>query len=165
MFVTDWPVVGAVTHEVQQAGAMLQDMLAEVVNGSDVAKALASLLKEETPTLAELRHGSKLSQAAVPLPATQHPDEDQTNVASNQDAAMADNGNHAEASSPHERVDASSPQEGKENCGKEGTVDRMLQQPDFQSFAEFVLDSACLSLLHESAAGKWQSPSERLSPR
>ena len=164
----DEPVVVAVTEDVQQAGAMLQDMLAEVVNGSDVAKALASLLEEETPTLAELRHGSKLSQTAVPLPDIENADGDQIKEAGIQEAAMAHDGNHhsrSEAISTQERVDVYSVQAGQEENEGGGTLDNTLQQPEFQAFAEFVLDSACFSLLQESAAGKWQLPSAKLSPR
>lgn len=157
--------MGAVTQDVQQAGALLQDMLAEVVNGSDVAKALANLLKEETPTMAELRHGSKLSQTAVPLPA-EDADQHQSNVmSSSQEAAVALG---SSAASTQARKGSSSLEEEQEGQGSDEdgvATNTMLQQPDFQAFAEFVLDSACFSLLQESAAGKWQPPSVKLSPR
>lgn len=157
--------MGAVTQDVQQAGALLQDMLAEVVNGSDVAKALANLLEEETPTMAELRHGSKLSQTAVPLPAAEDADQHQSNVMSSQEAAVAPG---SSAASTQARKGSSSLEEEQEGQGsvEDGlATNTMLQQPDFQAFAEFVLDSACFSLLQESAAGKWQPPSVKLSPR
>lgn len=148
------------TDDVRQAGTVLEGMLAEVVNGSDVATALASLLDEETPTLAELRHGSKLSQAAVPLPTVQSGDGNQVLEASSQDVFMAQDG--FEARSVQEDVGTCTSQD--EHDSSDSAVDRTLEQPDFQVFAEFVLDSACFSLLQESAAGKWQSPGERLSP-
>lgn len=147
---------------------MLQDMLAEIVNGSDVAKALAGLLEEETPTLAELRHGSKLSQTAVPLPDAESADGDQTSTAGNQEAAMphdGDSGNCSEAMRAHKSMDGCALEEDQGNNADGGTMDAMLQQPDFQAFAEFVLDSACFGLLQESAAGKWQPPSAKLNPR
>ena len=148
---------------------MLQDMLAEVVNCSDVGKALAGLLEEETPTLAELRHGSKLSQTAVPLPAAENADRDTTSIAGNQKAAMPHNGNDhslSKAISAQERMGGCSlEKEEQGNHEDGGMMDTMLQQPDFQAFAEFVLDSACFSLLQESAAGKWQPPSAKLNPR
>lgn len=167
MHVVHQSVVVAVTQDVQQAGAMLQDMLAEVVNGSDVAKALANLLEEETPTMAELRHGSKLNQAAVPLPAAEDADEDQSNVLGHQEAAVAHGGNRSSAVSNQAGKDSSSREEQEEQGRDEDGVvtNTMLQQPDFQAFAEFVLDSACFSLLQESAAGKWQPPSVKRSPR
>ena len=164
----DQSVVRADTQDVQQAGAMLQDMLAEVVNGSDVAKALAGLHEEDIPTLAELRHGSKLIQTAVPLPDVESADRDQLSAAGAQEAAMAHDGNdrsHLEALSAQERVDVGSTQEEQGENESDGTVNNTLQQSDFLAFAEFVLDSACFSLLQESAAGKWQSPSAKLSPR
>ena len=164
----DRPVVVAVTHDVQQAGVMLQDMLAEVVNGSDVAKAFASLLDEDTPTLAELRHGSKLSQIAVPLPDVENADRDQISVAGAQRAAMTHDGNdrsQSETVSSQESVDEYSVQHGQGENESDGIVDLMLQRTDFLAFAEFVLDSACFSLLQESATGNWQSPSAKLSHR
>lgn len=167
--VADQSVVAAVTQDVQQAGAMLQDMLAEVVNGSDVAKALANLLEEETPTMAELRHGSKLSQAAVPLPAAEDADEDPSNVMGIQEAAVARDDNHRSRSgalTTQAGMDSSSLKKVRQGSDEDGVAaNTMLQQPDFQAFAEFVLDSACFSLLQESAAGKWQPPSVKLSPR
>lgn len=166
--IIDQSVARAVTQDVQQAGAMLQDMLAEVVNGSDVAKALAGLFEEETPILAELRHGSKLSQAAVPLPAAESANGDQTSTAGNQEAAMAhdsNNGNHSEAISAQESMGSCSLEEENGDNKDGDTTDTVLQQPDFQAFAEFVLDSVCFSLLQESAAGKWQPPSAKLNAR
>ncbi|KAL3152962.1 hypothetical protein ABBQ38_011992 [Trebouxia sp. C0009 RCD-2024] len=154
------------THDVRQAGTVLHDMLAEVVNSSDVATALASLHDEETPTMAELRHGSKLSQAALPLPCVLSGDGDQLHVASSQDAPRINNGSshsHSEAASVQDDVEMCPAQGVDDSLDNDNAVDRMLEQPDFQVFAEFVLDSACFSLLQESAAGKWQSPSDRLS--
>lgn len=159
-------VVVADTHDVRQAGTVLHDMLAEVVNSSDVATALASLHDEETPTMAELRHGSKLSQAALPLPCVLSGDGDQLHVASSQDAPRINNGSshsHSEAASVQDDVEMCPAQGVDDSLDNDNAVDRMLEQPDFQVFAEFVLDSACFSLLQESAAGKWQSPSDRLS--
>ncbi len=137
---------------------MLQDMLADVVNGSDVASALAGLLEEETPTLAELRHGSKLTQVAIPLPTHQQSDGGST-------------GNSIDATSGDKVLDASDDvlqkampsqqqqqTEGAANAGGgvdgDTVIDGVLQQPEFQAFAEFVLDSACFSLLQESAADR-----------
>ena len=160
------PVLLADTQDVRLAGTVLQDMLAEVVNGSDVATALASLIDEETPTLAELRHGSKLSQAALPLPSEQTGDEYEVRAASSQDAPMVQDTSSqsgSEAVNREENVGTCQAQEGNDSLDNNGAVDRTLEQPDFQVFAEFVLDSACFSLLQESAAGKWQPPSKRLS--
>ena len=154
--------------DVQQASAMLQDMLAEVVNGSDVASALAGLLEEETPTLAELRHGSKLTQSAVPLPTDQQSVPDNSSSGASTDTHPQDQ-THSELSDKSEveskpalqqqtedRLDVAETSDGDD------MTDRVLQQPEFQAFAEFVLESACFSLLQESAADRWQAPDESL---
>ena len=147
----------------QQAGAVLHDMLAEVVNSSDVASALDSLLEADTPTLAELQHGQKLSQAALPLPAElpRRDSSHDTDAASTHDSGSA--GDRSQHSNQRQAADERGPLASEataaqqyEETAAEGMLDKLLQQPDFQAFAEFVLDSACFNLLQESAAGDWQ---------
>ena len=151
-------------NSVQEASAVLQDMLAELMNSSDVSAALDSLLEEETPTLAELRHGQKLNQAALPLPATQYSDVVLINAAGTQEASTGQD--RSESSSTQSAADKQQSvgrailqqDHDSEGGNNEGLADSMLQYPEFQMFAEFVLDSACFSILQESAAGKWQPP-------
>ena len=156
----------AAPDNLQEASAVLQDILAELVNSSDVSAALDSLLEEETPTLAEVRHGQKLSQAALPLPATHDGDVDHNKVVDTQPSSTRQDGSDSSsaqaAAGKQQSVGQEVMQHDRDSEGRDngGFVDRMLQQPDFQVFAEFVLDSACLSILQESAAGNWQPPSE-----
>ena len=138
---------------------MLQDMLADVVNGSDVAAALTGLLEEQTPTLAELRHGSKLTRPAVSLPPGQLPvsgDDSHVEAVAGDDTEKTC-GDKGQALVP---VLQNEQDEDASILEEDDVVDSLIQQPDFQEFAEFVLDSACFSLLQESAAGRWQAPSE-----
>jgi hypothetical protein len=150
---------------VQQASAILQDMVADVINGSDVAIALAGLLEEETPTVAELRHGSRLAQTAVPMPTEHQPVHDSS--ISNSQAGAAE-GAQTMGSSTDRHGDAmhmTSEEDNADTSGDAGdaVLEKVFQQAEFQAFAEFVLDSACFSLLQESAAGRWQAPDDSMT--
>lgn len=158
----------AAAHDVQQASALLQDMLADVVNGSDVASALAGLLEEETPIIAELRYGSRLRQNAVPLPTGRDSGYDGSTCGTSMDAIRGAQGQDAAADRDQDGMirQQETPEEeevgvdGSNSGDEEGVINKVLQQPEFQAFAEFVLDSACFSLLQESAAGNWQAPGD-----
>ena len=146
----------------------MEDILAEVVNGSDVASALAGLLEEETPTLAELRQGSRLAQAAVPLPAnTQHGLQYEnadsstagTSVAEgDQSQALTADTQQRAAVDPGQIEAQEEVSEAMSTDDEQSVMSRVAQQPEFQTFVEYVLESACFSLLQESAADKWQAP-------
>jgi len=128
-------------------------MVADVINGSDVAIAVAGLLEEETPTVAELRHGSRLAQTAVPMPTEHQPVHDSSSSSTKADAAE---GGQATGSSTDRHEDAmTSEKDNADTSGDAGdaVIEKVFQQAEFQAFAEFVLDSACFSLLQESAAG------------
>lgn len=141
-------------------------MLADVVNGSDVASALAGLLEEETPTFAELRYGSRLRQTAVPLPTGHNSGYDGSVCSNSTDTVRGDGG--VDAATDRDENGMTRQQEtaeeeevgvdGSNSGDEEGVINKVLQQPEFQVFAEFVLDSACFSLLQESAADNWQAP-------
>ncbi|DBA87452.1 TPA: hypothetical protein ACH3X1_004491 [Trebouxia sp. C0004] len=148
--------------DVRQASAILQDMVADVINGSDVGMALAGLLEEETPTIAELRHGSRLAQTAVPMPTEHQPVDD--NPTSSITAGAAE-GAQATGSSTDRHGDAMTTEvDYGDTSGdaEDAMIDKVFQQAEFQAFAEFVLDSACFSLLQESAAGRWQAPDDSM---
>ena len=149
--------------EVQQASAILQDMVADVINGSDVAIALAGLLEEETPTVAELRHGSRLAQTAVPMPTEHQAVYDSPSSSSQVGAAE---GAQTMGSSTDRHGDAmTSEEDSADTSGDAGdaVIEKVFLQAEFQAFAEFVLDSACFSLLQESAAGRWQAPDDSMT--
>ena len=151
--------------EVQQASAILQDMVADVINGSDVAIALSGLLEEETPTIAELRHGSRLAQTAVPMPTEHQPVDDSTTSSIKTGAAQ---GPQATGSSTDRLGDGGAMTSKEDNADTsndagDAVIDKVFQQAEFQAFAEFVLDSACFSLLQESAAGRWQAPDDSMT--
>ena len=138
-------------------------MVADVMNGSDVAIALAGLLKEETPTIAELRHGSRLAQTAVPMPTERQPACDSP-TSSNQ--AGAAEGAEAMESSTDGHGDAMTSEEDSADTSSDAgdaVIEKIFQHAEFQAFAEFVLDSACFSLLQESAAGRWQAPDDSMT--
>ena len=146
---------------VRQASAILQDMVADVINGSDVAIALAGLLEEETPTIAELRHGSRLAQTAVPMP-TEH----QLVSDSPTSSIKAGAAEGAQTTSTDRQGGAMTTEEDSaDTSGDAGdaVIDKVFQQAEFQAFAEFVLDSACFSLLQESAADRWQAPDDSMT--
>jgi len=149
--------------DVRQSSAILQDMVADVINGSDVAIALAGLLEEETPTVADLRHGSRLAQAAVPMP-TDHQTVYDSPTGSIK--AGAAEGFQTMGSSTDRHGDPTTTEEDNaDTSGDAGdaVIDKVFQQVEFQAFAEFVLDSACFSLLQESAAGRWQAPDDSMT--
>ncbi len=137
-------------------------MVADVINGSDVAIALAGLLEEETPTIAELRHGSRLAQTAVPMP-TEHqlgydsPSSSSKGAAEGAQTMESSTDRHGDAmTSEEDSADTS-------NDAGDAVIEKVFQQAEFQVFAEFVLDSACFSLLQESAAGRWQAPDDSMT--
>ncbi|KAL0051980.1 hypothetical protein WJX82_005745 [Trebouxia sp. C0006] len=149
--------------DVQQASAILRDMVADVINCSDVAIALAGLLEEETPTVAELRHGSRLAQTAVPMPTEHQAVYDSPSSSSQVGAAE---GAQTMGSSTDRHGDAmTSEEDSADTSGDAGdaVIEKVFLQAEFQAFAEFVLDSACFSLLQESAAGRWQAPDDSMT--
>ena len=147
----------------QQASAILQDMVADVINGSDVAIALAGLLEEETPTIAELRHGSRLAQTAVPMP-TEHQLVSDSPASSIKVGAAEGAQTTGSSTDRHGNV-VTTEEDNADTSGDAGdaVIDKVFQQAEFQAFAEFVLDSACFSLLQESAAGRWQAPDDSMT--
>ena len=155
----------AAAQDVHQASILLQDMLAEVVNGSDVATALAGLLEEETPTLAELRQGSSLLYAALPLPAggssqAQHNTLEAECISSeaNLDQSEAAITHTQQAVEPSQEVAEEAEIDSEDAAGMSAVQSKVVQQPGFHAFVEYVLESACFSLLQESAADRWQAP-------
>ena len=116
--------------------------------------AIAGLSVEETPTMAEIRHGSRLRQTAIPQPQGGAMSPYSTAAAANSpdiaDKSTSDAfGADADAQSILEDAQL---QEGPDKSAQ----DKVFQHADFQAFAEYVLESACFSLLQESAAGRWQ---------
>lgn len=146
--------------DVHQATSMLEDILAEVVNSSDVALAMAELLEEETPTWAELRRGTPLAQAAIPQPCGKPTDTNHSSSSSgehdNADESVVSD--LAPGSSGDSGRNAQHADDAEEGAHDTGDVHRVIQHAEYQSFAEYVLESACFSLLQESAAGRWQDP-------
>ena len=142
-----------------QATSMLEDILAEVVNSSDVALAMAELLQEETPTWAELRRGTPLAQAAIPQPGGKSTDTSHSSSSGEHDNAdesvVSDLAPGGSGDSGRNAQHADAAEEGAQQTGD---VHGVIQHAEFQSFAEYVLESACFSLLQESAAGRWQDP-------
>lgn len=142
-----------------QATSMLEDILAEVINSSDVALAMAELLEEATPTWAELRHGTPLAQAAIPQPCGKSTDTNHsTSSGEDRNADESVVSDLAPGSSGHPGRNAQHADAAEEGAQVTGDVCRVVQHAEFQSFAEYVLESACFSLLQESAAGRWQDP-------
>ena len=144
----------AEAQDVHEATSVLEEILAEVVNGSDVALAIAGLLEEETPTWAELRRGSLLAQAAIPLPNGKSTDElaDSSKV----QTAVGVTASDMAASTADDIGITEQTAEGSAEGTEQGHMNRVFQHAEFQAFAEYVLESACFSLLQESAAGRWQ---------
>lgn len=147
----------AEAQDVHEATSVLEEILAEVVNGSDVALAIAGLLEEDTPTWAELRHGSFLAQAAIPLPNGKSAD-GPDNSSKRQNAGDATAPDMAASTVDPGITEQSA--EGTVEGSEQGHGNKVFQHAEFQAFAEYVLESACFSLLQESAAGRWQ-PSEQ----
>ena len=129
------------------------------------ATALAGLLEEETTTLAELRQGSSLLHAAVPLPAGGS-SQQQHNTLEADSASSEAKLDQSEAAITHTQQAV----EQSQDAAEEAEIDsgdaaamssvqcKVVQQPGFQTFVEYVLESACFSLLQESAADRWQAP-------
>lgn len=133
-------------------------MLAEVVNGSDVALAIADLLEEETPTWAALRHSTQLAQAVIPQPRGMATELPNSSTSSERRSMVEDVGpNQASSTADGSAEQASGADSAEEGVGQ-NDVDRVLQDAEFQALAEYVLESACFSLLQKSAAGRWQDP-------
>lgn len=140
----------------------MEELLAEVINGSDVARAMADLLEEETPTWAELQHGTRLAESAISQPKGRSVELHSSSSSSDEDPGRADRAAPERAASSGEdarlvterATDAASTKEDQD----QGGVGRLLQDAEFQGIAEYVLESACFSLLQESAAGRWQNP-------
>lgn len=130
-------------------------MLADVVNSSEVAMAVAALTEEVTPTMAELRHGSRLTQAAIPQPQGGAMSPHRSTAAEENTPDAADT---SVSAASRAETNVQSGVEGIESQeeSEKSVQGKVFQHADFQAFAEYVLESACFSLLQESAAGRWQ---------
>ncbi|KAK9812626.1 hypothetical protein WJX72_000839 [[Myrmecia] bisecta] len=155
--------------ELADVAAVLADLLADALREDEVAEAFANLPPEEVPYWAEIRD-SELPPAS---PSTSQ-ESDQANAS----GCRANSG-------PEEPVDPTSSEPskpsmpGSENGAAVATTsdpspevdppvtsgsgmtaaadatEAVLKQPEFQAFAEFVLESAIYGMIQESALGDW----------